>query len=265
MFRRAFSQGDISLVPQKEAEADEIYENLWGKQTNALRKETESNPIADQYLQQVYAYSQNSFINHLLNLDAMLQTVLKADLTHRVKMSIAETIYYVIMNRRSQVPHGHEEVLRTFPSIFPGYSFPLKVFRGVNINESSSKWDALEELEVGKQLTGRKMEKLAKSWSTDNQLMQAIEGQDEGAVITSTNFWSTSLIAQRAMFFTNIDSGCCLLEIDIPAYTPCAYVSALSSHFEGPMNEYEVLLFPGTRFILKGRKNGRIRLHVTGF
>jgi hypothetical protein len=71
-----------------------------------------------------------------------------------------------------------------------------------------------------------------------------------GDAVQVETFVSTSLSIAHARRF--MDESCCLLQITVPAGTPCFYVSAFSE-FTGQESELELVLPPCSRFIVQNR------------
>ena len=80
------------------------------------------------------------------------------------------------------------------------------------------------------------------------------------SVVTET-FMSTSLSLDHAQDF--VKDGCCLIQIKIPAGTPCLYVSAYSN-FTGDSNEFEIILPPCAQLSVIKKTQGITYLRYEG-
>jgi hypothetical protein len=82
-----------------------------------------------------------------------------------------------------------------------------------------------------------------------------------GEAIRTETFMSTSLSIEHARRFMGKD--CCLLEIHVPAGTPCFYVSPFSE-YKGEDSEFELVLPPCANLVVKGRSRGITRIAYLG-
>jgi hypothetical protein len=82
-----------------------------------------------------------------------------------------------------------------------------------------------------------------------------------GEAIENETFMSTSLSIEQARRF--MGENCCLLEITVPAGTPCFYVSPFSA-FQGAESEFEVVLPPCAKLVVLGRSGGITRVRYMG-
>jgi hypothetical protein len=82
-----------------------------------------------------------------------------------------------------------------------------------------------------------------------------------GEITETETFMSTSLTIEHARKFMDVD--CCLLQITVPAGTPCFYVSPFSD-FQDEENEFELVLPPCSRLIIQGRSQGITRVRYDG-
>jgi hypothetical protein len=89
-----------------------------------------------------------------------------------------------------------------------------------------------------------------------------------GSEIVSETFLSTSISQEHSRRFIDSSTKCCLFEIYIPANSPGLFVTPFSSFQNDEENsessEYEILLPPTSKFIVKGKIGNVTRLHYVG-
>jgi hypothetical protein len=82
-----------------------------------------------------------------------------------------------------------------------------------------------------------------------------------GNVVETETFMSTSLSIEQARRFKGEE--CCLVQITVPAGTPCLYISPYSE-FTGNDSELEIVLPPCSRLIVLGTSQGITRVRCDG-
>lgn len=92
---------------------------------------------------------------------------------------------------------------------------------------------------------------------TSRDLSRLIHGA--GDIYKSEGFMSASLSMETARQFMGED--CCLLQIMIPAGTPCVFASFFSAYGEA---ELEVILPPCSRLVVQSRRDGMARARCLG-
>lgn len=85
-----------------------------------------------------------------------------------------------------------------------------------------------------------------------------------GSEYVCETFLSTSLSQEHSRRFLNESTKCCMFEIYIPANSYGLYITPFSSYTGGVYTEYEIILPPTSRFVVKNKIGNVTRLHYLG-
>lgn len=252
--RKWGSAGDVSSLPESQPEAEDLVMRIRDKMVSVITRETQALHIPPEILSLLEEYARNSDVNMLFAMQALLKDADVMNLSDQLRGMFKRCIGEL---ERDLAPHLDN--YKRLHLLFPGYSRDITTYRGIRLNQPTSKLYTIKKLQdKGRQVNAFDLGFGTQPWTTDNAILQASKGD----VVRAVGYMSTSLVKQRAMWFMNKESKCCIMTLTIPAGTPCVYISALSTAFGGGLSEYELVLFPGTKLLVLSSDPSHLRLRV---